>query len=107
MTDTEGIIKDTVSYVETFSKESDWIKEFRQLDKEAKHKLVKSIYSNYTLALIEGINKLEPEIHLTAIGTLKIKKSRKQYLDLLKDGVSKEDAVIKVKQDYRTLNGKS
>jgi hypothetical protein len=88
-------------------RKGDWYNEFNQLPRTTRYRIIKDIYFNYCESILEHIQTLDPSIHLTNIGTLTIKPSRKQYLDLINDGVFREEAIEIVKRDYRKLNGKT
>jgi hypothetical protein len=100
----EEIIHDTLLQLERVKKNK-WIEEFNSLDVRNKRLLVKQLYSDYTLALEMGMGEEDTEVNIVAIGSLRIKKSRKQFVDLTrKQGVSIEEAVQIVKRDFKTLN---
>lgn len=88
------------------SLDSKWYDEFNKLDRIRRARVLKDIYTNYCHAILNFANNKDPDIHITNIGTLTIKPSRKQFLDLKKSGVEEEEAVKIVKYSYRKLNNK-
>jgi hypothetical protein len=88
-------------------RKGNWYDEFNLLTRTTRYRIIKDIFSNYCGSVLEHIQTLDPNIHITNIGTLTIKPSRKQYLDLINDGISRDKVIEIVKRDYRKLNGKT
>jgi hypothetical protein len=97
----ETIIKDI-----RLNKE-DWYGKFNELDILERTRILKDLITNYYTSIINFTNELDPSIHIQCIGTLIIKPSRKQYLDLKKEGIDGVEAAKIVKEDYRKTNGKA
>jgi len=97
----ETIIKEIRS-----NKYKGWYERFNKLNKSERHRIVKDIFSNYCSSILTFVTELDPDIHIQNIGTLKIKPSRKQYINLKKEGLDKQDIIDIIKRDYRKLNGK-
>jgi hypothetical protein len=87
-------------------KSSKFYNELYTQPKDTRKKIIKELHLNYCNSILEFVQALDKDIHIVGIGTLKIKPSRKQYLDLLHSGVDKEEAIKIVKDSYRELNGK-
>lgn len=88
------------------SKNNNWINQFNNLPRTKRQRLVKDIFSNYCNSIIDYVNSQDPKIHIHNLGTLSIKPSRKQFLDLMKSGVDKDEVIKIVKESYKTLNNK-
>ena len=106
MNSNTDIINNVIGELHNFVSKDNWLTDFKSLDYKTKELLISSIYKEYSIGIISAFKEQDPDIHLTAIGTLKIRKSRKQFLDLVKSGVPIPDAVQKCKDDYRILKNK-
>lgn len=84
-----------------------WYNRFNNLNEAQKRRVVKDIYINYYAAITNFILDQDKSIHIMNIGTLNIKPSRKQYLDLMKEGLPHDEIIQIVKDSYRELNGKA
>lgn len=98
-------ILDNVDRVITH-KSSKFYNELYTQPKDKRKKIIKELHLNYCNSILEFVQALDKDIHIVGIGTLKIKPSRKQYLDLLHNKIDKEEAIKIVNDSYRELNGK-
>jgi hypothetical protein len=105
MDDVRGtIIKEIVNEVK--NRKDKWLSTFNTFDKYKRIRVIKELHLNYCNTIVNFVNERDTDIRLLNIGSLKIKPSRKQYIDLRKDGVEPEEAIKIVKRDFRVLNHK-
>lgn len=88
------------------TKDEKWYDKFNSLDRYRRLRLLKLLHRGYCNTIVSAINSIDNDIKLLNIGSLKIKPSRKQYIELRKEGVEPEEAIKIVKQDFRKLNNK-
>ncbi len=105
MTDHDRINETIVEFIKC--NKDKWYDAFNKLDKTKRHKIIKSIYSEYANSILDQVTLLDSNIHIINLGTISIKPSRKQFLDLVKSGVDAKEAASIVKSSYRELNGKT
>lgn len=101
----DTIIKEIVNEVK--NRKDKWLSTFNTFDRYKRIRVIKELHLNYCNTIVNFVNEHDPDIRLLNIGSLKIKPSRKQYIELRKDGVEPEEAVKIVKRDFRLLNGKT
>jgi hypothetical protein len=104
MTHQEQIIESILKDIK--SKKGDWYDKFNNLNKSKRYRIIKDIFINYYSSILYFIIQLDSDIHIHNLGTLNIKPSRKQFLDLKKEGFEISKIVEIVKSSYRELNGK-